>query len=277
MGNKPQNIFFLVFVGTIVLLSIWGPEALSRYYDQRLFYTVRQQEVDAAEEGFRYELTASEKLFIFSRAVSSQNLPESEQSAITRPQSQEEYPEFTGTYAFIVNHQGPSGKELTEEALYASCNEQLSLLKQEGILPESVLTVEPEWYDAVLYSAIDTYEPRNNVSVWKLSLSTGLHNVNKENRLTDAYIDAGSGKIIEFYVRTDCSWAELSPDQMIQAWSRYMELPLPEPAEEPNPLRETASRYKKYAFPASEDEYTVVTVGFYDGIRELFIAAGSRR
>ncbi|MFR5011785.1 MAG: hypothetical protein ACLTDI_12940 [Acutalibacteraceae bacterium] len=46
----------------------------------------------------------------------------------------------------------------------------LEELKTLGILPESVRPVEKDEYDAVLYSAIDVLEPRNNVAVWKLSL-----------------------------------------------------------------------------------------------------------
>ena len=84
--------------------------------------------------------------------------------------SQAEYESLEGAYAFVMNHRGPSGQEITDSQIYETCNRGLEELKTLGILPESVRPVEKDEYDAVPYSAIDVLEPRNNVAVWKLSL-----------------------------------------------------------------------------------------------------------
>ena len=68
-------------------------------------------------------------------------------------------------------------------------------MKEAGILPEEVKEIMPASYDATLYSAIDVLEPRNNIAVWKLSLSNSQKNANKENRLMDAIIGAEDGKL----------------------------------------------------------------------------------
>lgn len=48
-------------------------------------------------------------------------------------------------------------------------------------------------------------------------------------------------------------------------------LTAPEAYETDNPLLETTPYYKKYVFSGPGGERTVVTVGFYDGIDELFL------
>ena len=50
-----------------------------------------------------------------------------------------------------------------------------------------------------------------------------------------------------------------------------MGLGAPQEYETDNPLLETTPYYKKYVFEGMGDERTIVTVGFYDGINELFL------
>ena len=253
-------------------LSIWGPEALAKYQDKSVLHVIHAQEVQTAGKGYRYQLNANEKLYILSRCLSSQTLPESEHNAMTRPQETGmDYQELEGSYAFIMNYRNPSGVEITDEQIYVTCIKGLDVLKEAGILPAEVREVEPALYDAALYSAIDVLEPRNNIAVWKMSLSNSRENADKGNRLIDAYIDADDGKIYEFYVRTPLLWEEIDADALVEAWSRYMGLGSPAPYESENPLLETTTYYKKYVFPGMGEERTIVTVGFYDGINELFL------
>lgn len=272
VGNKVKIIIFLLFAVLAMALSIWGPEALARYKDKGVLDEVHAEAVEEAGEGYRYTLSANEKLYILSRCLSSQTLPESEQNALTHVESAEvDYQDLEGSYAFVINHKGPSGKEITDEQIYETCNEGLNVLKELGILPKEVTQVQAASYDATLYSAIDVPEPRNNVAVWKLSLSDSQKNANKENRLIDAYIDADDGKIYEFYVRTKLLWEEIDADRIVEAWSQYMGLGSPEVYESDNPLLETTPYFKKYVFSGIGDDRTIVTVGFYEGINELFL------
>ena len=50
-----------------------------------------------------------------------------------------------------------------------------------------------------------------------------------------------------------------------------------EPYEPANPLMETTPYFKKYSFAGAQGERTVVTVGFYEGIREMFLGASPGR
>lgn len=254
----------------VVVLSVWGPETLAVYTDRGILNQIRTQEEETGGEGYRYQLSSNEKLYILSQCLNAQNLPETEQSARAR-NTETAYQELTGAYAFVVNHNGPSGKEITDAEIYETANKELSVLKEAGILPKEIREIRAEAYEATLYSAIDVPEPRNNVAVWKLSLTGSLQNANKENRLIDAYIDADDGKIYEFYVRAQFKWEEIDPDALIESWSSYMGLSAPQAYEADNPLLETTPYYKKYVFSGNGEERTIVTIGFYEGINELFL------
>ena len=263
---------FYTFTVLVMFLYIWGPELLARYRDRTVLDRINTQTSGIEGEGYRYKLDSSEKLYILSQALNSQSPPESEQNALTRLEDEtKEYQELDGTYAFVVNHRGPTGREITDEQIFNTCNQTMAALKALGILPESVKEVGGGDYDAMLYSAIDVLEPRNNVAVWKVSLSTNVKNADKSNHLIDAYLDADDGKVYEFYARTEWEWKDIDPDALIEKWSAYMGLSKPLPYETENPLLESTPYYKKYVFSGSGEEISIVTIGFYEGINELFL------
>ncbi len=272
MKYKIKISIFILFAVFSMALSIWGPEALARYQDKGMLNEIHTETVEEGGVGYRYKLNINEKLYILSRCLSSQTIPESEQNApACRADTAAAYQDMDGSYAFIANYRRPSDEEITDEQIYETCNEALAVLKEAGILPKEVKDVMPASYEATLYSAIDVLEPRNNIAVWKLSLSNSQKNANKENRLMDAYIGAEDGKLYEFYVRTPLLWEEIDADAVVEGWSSYMGLGSPEPYESENPLLETTPYYKKYVFPGMGDARTIVTVGFYEGINELFL------
>lgn len=270
MNNK--NTAVLVLAVLVFLISILGPEQIARCKDRGMLDQIVVEEVDTSSRGYRYTLNSNERLYLLSECLKHQVLPESELSAMTRASvSGVDYESLIGSYSFVVNRQGPSQKEITEEQIYEVCNREMEVLKEQGVLPDSVKEVIPSAYSAVLYSAIDVLEPQNNMAVWKVSLSTSQQNADKRNRLIDAYIDAESGKIYELYVRTERVWAEMEPEEMIGKWSSYLGLTGREDYDPENPLLETTQDYRKYRFPGIEEGNTVVTIGFYEGINELFI------
>lgn len=275
--NKYKNkkyliVLFMIGTALVVFGAIWGPEQLSKYRDRYTLNKIQSEAVEGTGEGYRYSLNNNEKLYILSKCLTNQVLPESEASALAKVQTDMDYNNLTGNYAFVVNHQEPSDKEITEEQIYERCNEELAKMHTLSILPEEVRGVTAATHSAALYSAIDVLEPRNNLSVWKISLRTGQQNANKEGCLLDVYIDADTGLVYEFYVRTAGStWADIDSDNMVAQWSEYLGLTGQGEYEDNNPLLETTSDYKKYKFAGVDNGNTVVTVGFYEGINELFL------
>lgn len=272
MKSKIYYLAVPLLATLAMFISIWGPETLAEYKDQGILDVPHTESVENAGEGYRYQMNSNEKLYLLSCCLSSQTVPETETSAMTNEADAEvAYQEMEGVYAFVVNRRGPSGREITDEQIYDTCNEGLSLLKEKGILPAQVRDVDASSYDVTLYSAIDVLEPRNNVAVWKMSLSNSQKNADKANRLMDAYIDADDGKIYEFYVRTPLSWEEIDADALVAEWAAYMGLLESSPYESDNPLLETTPYFRKYVFAGMGNGQTVVTLGFYEGINELFL------
>ena len=273
MRRVLKNSFILIIVFLLLAFAIWGPEKLAAYRDQFSLNQIIAEPVEEAGEGYRYSLSSNEKLYILAQCLNNQVLPEAEQSRKTRQQGAEEvsYEGLTGSYAFVVNYQGPTDKEINESEIYKVCNSEIEVLKKLGILPEEVKDINADSYSAVLYSVIDVLDPRNNMSVWKVSLSTSQQNADKSNRLLDAYIDAETGKFYEFFVRIEEEWEELEPKVLVESWSDYMELQGIQEFESDNPLLETTPYFQKYRFPGLEEGSTVVTIGFYEGINELFL------
>lgn len=268
---KVKITVFVLFAVVAVVLSIWGPETLAGYQDKSMLNEIHAQAVEEAGAGYSYKLNSNEKLYILSRCLNSQTVVESEQNAMAYANDTGTYQDIEGSYAFIANYKNPSDMEITDEQIYETCNEAMEILKEAGIMPEAVREIMAPSYNATLYSAIDILEPRNNITVWKLSLSNSQTNANKENRLIDAYVGADDGKMYEFYVRTSLLWEDIDTDTIIEAWSKYMGLEDPQPYESDNPLLETTPYFKKYVFSGMGDGRTIVTVGFYEGINELFL------
>ncbi|MDE6639424.1 MAG: hypothetical protein K2K63_02735 [Acetatifactor sp.] len=273
MKFRKLSLLLLPLAVLIAGLAVLGPEALAKYRDNNILNQIQTQDVETETEVYRYSLSSNEKLFILSKCLNNQILPESEQSAMTKEENVNlDYQELTGTYALVVNRKDSSGQEIAENQGIELCGRAVDELKKLGIIPESVKSVSEKAYTAVRYSAIDVPEPRNIVLVWKISLDTGIQTADRTNRLLDAYIDADTGKVYEFYVRTNVfSWEDVDPDGIIAAWAEYMGLEEPREYEGTNPLSETTPYFKKYVFTGMEEENTIVTVGFYEGINELFL------
>ena len=273
MKIQKISLLLLPLAAIIAGLAVWGPETLAKYRDKGILNQIKAQESETGTEGYRYSLSANEKLYILSKCLNSQMQPESDQSAMTRNDVNDlDYQELTGSYAMVVNRKDSNGQEVSAGTGIDLCNLGLNELKELGILPGSVQQLAERSYSAIMYSAIDVPEPRNNVLVWKIELNTGKQNANKENRLLDAYVDADTGKVYEFYVRTEITkWQDVDADEIIKVWAEYMGLSGPEEYQGTNPLAETTPFFKKYSFAGMEDGSTTVTIGFYEGINELFL------
>lgn len=275
MHNKKtalKGILALGFVLVILFFTIWGPERLADYRDKNTLDKVVVQTVDEVSEGYQYALSVNEKVYILSACLSNHVMAETQLSEKTKVKNELDYNELNnGSYALVTNYQGPTDKEISESEIFDTFNLEVETLKQLGILPQEVKSIDELSYSAELLSAIDVREPRNNLSVWKISLETSQVNADKSRRILDAYVDAQTGKIYEFYVRIDKEWLELEPERIVKNWSEYLGLEGQEVYESDNPLLETTPYYLKYRFPGTDDNSTIVTIGFYEGINELFI------
>lgn len=272
MKNWIRNSLLFIGVLCVLCLAIWGPERVAEYRDRGMLEQIREEAVRDLGEGYRYSLSSNERLYILSMCLKNQKQPETEQYAQNRLGTDNvSYEELRGSYAFVLNRQGPNEKEIKATEIIALCNDELEELKKLHIIPTEIKEITEEAYTTELYSAIDVLDPRNNLSVWKVSISTSHENADKSNRLLDAYVDAETGKIYEFYVRCERDWEELEAENIIKNWCIYLELEGLKKGDSDNPLLETTPNFLKYELPGMDRERTTVTIGFYEGIRELFL------
>lgn len=261
--------WIIIILAVILVISIWGPEVITGYSDRNILNKIQVKEEENESEGYRYRLNSNEKLYILSQCLNRQSLLE--EAEILNEYGASGYNEMEGTYAFIVNRKGPRGREITDEQIYKTANIQVQNLVELGLIPKEIRSLDESSYHAEFYSAIDVLEPRNNVAVWKISLSNDQSNADKKNRMIDMILDGDTGKIYEFYVRTSLVWEEINTKEMIEKWADYLGLSEYEEYISDNPLLETTPYFKKYIFSGMGEENTVVTIGFYEGINELFL------
>ena len=266
-----KSKWIVVVLAVILMASLWGPEVMTGYSDKNILNKIQVVEEEKEGEGYRYRLNPNEKLYILSRCLNRHSILEGRGEVIEWDSAGAGYSEVEGTYAFIINRKGPTGREITYDEIFNTANKEISHLEEAGILPGGIRKLDETSYDAEFYSAIDVLEPRNNVAVWKISLSNSQSNADKKNRMIDMILDGDTGKIYELYVRIPRQWEEVNTREMIGKWAEYLGLDQPEEYETDNPLLETTPHFKKYVFSGMEEENTVVTIGFYEGINEFFL------
>lgn len=265
------NILFVFGVALVVLLSLVGPERWALYLDQNSMNQIIESPMEEMSGGYQYALSANEKLYILSSGLNNMVLPETELSEKTNIISEELYEELNGSYVLVTNYQGLKEYEIQSSEVVEHVNSEIKILKDLGIIPTSVKEIDSTAYHSQLYSAIDLKEPGNNLTVWKVSLVSSHVNADKSKRVLDIYLDAETGKIYEFYVRVDTVWEKLEPEKIIMSWSEYLGLQDVKKYENDNPLLETTPYYLKYQVPGIDGNNTIVTIGFYEGINELFL------
>ena len=163
MKIQKFSLLLLPLAAIIAGLAVWGPETLAKYRDKGILNQIKAQESETGTEGYRYSLSANEKLYILSKCLNSQVQPESDQNAMTRTDANNlDYQELTGSYAMVVNRKDSNGQEVSAGTGIDLCNQGLNELKELGILPDSVQQLAERAYSAAMYSAIDVPEPRNN-------------------------------------------------------------------------------------------------------------------
>ncbi len=270
--NKSMcNMLFVMAVVLIFAVSVFGPEQLAYHMDRSTLNQIEEEPLENITEGYSYALNANEKLYILSACLDNQILPETELSEKTNMKTEFLYEELKGSYALVTNYQGATDKEISAAEVYERINEELAFLQENHIIPGEILPISESAYNADVYSAIDIREPRNNLTVWKVSLVTSQVNADKAKHVLDVYMDAETGKIYEFYVRIEKRWEEIEPEQIVRAWSEYLGLQGMKAYDSDNPLLETTPYYLKYQFPGMDGNSTIVTIGYYEGINELFL------
>lgn len=260
-----QYLIALLFICAIIATVVLGPEVISRRLDSMALGNVIIEEKDDAMGGYFYNLSADEKLYVLSNALNNRILPQSDYfSSIRLPNSLSN--SQTQSYAFQPVYKDSEYNSATKAAALNALKNELSALSEKGVLP--AIDFNPGGaYEAGLFTAIDVLEPKKNVTVWQISFNDVLI----RDGLVDCIMEAQTNKVHSISIRNERSWEQYDTDKIIRLWAEYLGAGTPEPYVSSSPLVEEATHYKKYAISGMDGDKTIITAGYYDGIRQFFI------
>lgn len=242
------------------------PELLSKHYDNSVIGNIMLEEKDMGVTGYKYILNADEKLYVLSNALNNRILPQSDYFAAVRQQENISNNQ-TQSYAFQPVYNESKYNSKTRADALSALNEELDLLSKKGILPVLPSKPKANSYEATLFSAVDILEPQKNVTVWQISFSGAV----LRKGIVDCIMDAQTHKIYNISVRAGKSWSQYNAGHVIRLWAEYLNMSVPVPYEPDNPLVKDATYSQKYVISGIDGDKTIVTVGFYEGVREFFI------
>jgi hypothetical protein len=261
------------FAYTIAVLAVCGIIAMivlipqiTRHYDSAMLGNIFLEEKGAGVEGYKYNLSMDEKLYLLSNALNNRILPQSDYFAAIRLQ-ESIYNTQTQSYAFQPVNKDSEFNSSTRNSALNALKAELALLSEKGILPKIDFDPTAELYEATLFSAIDILEPKKNLTVWQIDFSGAIIN----EGLVECIIDAQNHKLYSVSLRAAERWDYYDADEVIRLWAKYLGISAPEPYMPSNTLAEDATYYQKYAINTVEGDKTIVTVGYYEGIQEFFI------
>lgn len=270
MKKMTSYIFVGILVCIVIYAAIWGPSALSGIRDSEILNNIELEAKDTYIEGYRYILSMDQKLYILSNALNNRILPQSDYFASVKPKENLANVK-TQSYAFLSNYRDEENNTGSKEKALETLENELDTLFENGIIPYFNLQPNPQDYEIGLYTAIDVLEPQKSVSVWQIDLNSNTQISSLGSGLMSCYLDSETGKIYSLAIRTDKGWNDYKPDEIVKSWSEYLGSSSPSAYLSDNILLENTPYYKKYYIEGIEDEKTIVTIGFFEGINEFFI------
>jgi hypothetical protein len=267
MRKALRHLLVIIPAAVLITLAALGPSVLTGYNDAYLLEKVETEPAAGLAEGFRYSLTANERIYILSMALKDQIPPQTYYAALIRGQLAAPSPSFM----YTENRRGPSPGELTYEQALDACNASLAELRGLGAIPECRFDPGSDAYDVQLYTAVDMSDPQRNISVWQISYAPGRPVSEYRGALLEAWLDAETGALYSFSLRTDNLPDTFDPGALTDAWRRAANLTNVELLIEDNSMPETTPHYQKYAVEGLDNERTVIIAGYYEGINEVFL------
>lgn len=270
----------LLLVTAVIALSILMPAKLARFYDNSMLGVVYKESTAISPESFQYaSLSERERLYIVSMALGNRNILQSDYAAsILEKATRSDRDDTVMTFAYVENTRGPSGDQLDANQAKKACITELTEIIQDcPNLKENIdmtrLNLNP--CSEQLYSAVNMLDPQQNVAVWQIEYSSAIPPTVSDSlpfALMEAYVDAETGKLYGFAFRfkqTDAK--DFQPDVLAKAWLDRLDITNFEDITDDNPFTEDASLYNKFATDGMDSAKTVFTVGFYEGVNEVFV------
>ena len=270
----------LLLVTAVIALSILMPAKLASFYDNSMLGVKYKDSTAISSEDFQYSsLSERERLYIVSMALSNRNILQSDYAASIREKATRSGRDDTAmTFAYVKNTRGPSADELDANQAVEACITELNeIIKGYPDLKENIdlteLNLNP--CSEQLYSAVYMLDPQKNVPVWQIEYSSAIPPTFNDNLplvLMEAYVDAETGQLYGFAFRLKQADEEnFDPEALAKVWLDRLGITSFEDITDDNRFIEDANLYNKFATDGMESTKTVFTVGFYEGVNEVFV------
>jgi len=275
--NKKYAVVLLL-VTLVIALSIFMPARLARFRDNSMMGVVHRENNAISPESFQYSsLSEQERLYIVSMALGNRNILQSDYAASLREKAiRSGRGDTVMSFAYVKNNRGAYADELDVNQAVEACKTELAEiigacagLKEIRNVQDLILNP----CSGQLYSAVYMLDPQKNVPVWQIEYSTAVPPVSDlPFALMEAYVDAETGKLYGFAFRLkQLEGDNFEPDALAKAWLVRLGITNFEDITDDNPFTENASRYNKFATDGMDSTKTVFTVGFYEGVNEVFV------
>lgn len=277
--NKKYAVVLLL-VTSVIVLSIFMPARLARFRDNSIMGVVHRENNAISPESFQYSsLSEQERLYIVSMALGNRNILQSDYAASLREKAiRSGRGDTVMSFAYVKNNRGAYADELDVNQAAEACKTELTEiigtcagLKENWNVRD--LNLNP--CSGQLYSAVYMLDPQKNVPVWQIEYSTAVPPAPDDNlpfALMEAYVDAETGKLYGFAFRLNQLKGDyFEPDTLAKAWLERLGITSFQDITDDNPFTENASLYNKFATDGMDSTKTVFTVGFYEGVHEVFV------
>lgn len=270
----------LLLVTLVIVLAIFLPSKLARIFDNSMLGVVHKESTVISSENFQHStLTERERLYIVSMALGNRNVLQSDYIAAIRDKAtRTDRDDTVMTFAYVKNTRGPSMSELNADQASEACkNELIEIIRAFPDITDTidVTDLNLNKCSEQLYSAVYMLDPQKNVPVWQIEYSSAIPPTANDNlpfALMEAYVDAETGKLYGFAFRlkkVDAESFEL--DALAKVWLDRLGITSFEDITDDNPFAEDANLYNKFATDGMDNTKTVFTVGFYEGVNEVFV------
>lgn len=262
---KIKNKLIVLIVVLIILLSIFLPAKLSQINDSAFINVIHKQEQATFPESYQYSLNIKDKLYILSMALSTRNILESDYAASLREKAIRTKRDNTvASFAYVENNIEQSDMQNAIDI----CNKKLKIILEDGLDIKN-FDVNNKC-NATLYTAVDILNPQRYVTVWQIEYDSFLptNDSINDSLLMEAYIDSKTGDLYSFAIRTKDP-VEFDAKSLATAWAKQLDIIN---FDDITDIANTTKQHKKYSAEGMNREKIVFSVGYHEGVNEIFVS-----
>ena len=159
-----------------------------------------------------------------------------------------------------------------------AASSELEYLYGAGLIPYIDTNLPIADYSIYRYTVADSREPMKTASFYCVGYTETRLLSRMQNFVVYCRVDAESHKITGFAIRADKKWSGYDPGFIARGWCEYYGYAgariTPVEYELKDALSIGTRSFQKYCVINDDGYENIITIGFFDGINELFFDVG---